>query len=56
MASCPKCGKPRLRKDTMNRRRCPRCGILRGPTNMNTAGEPIYCKEVEAEGPAKEAA
>lgn len=38
MASCPKCGKPKLRKDAFNRRRCPKCGILRGPEGMDRSG------------------
>ena len=38
MASCPKCGKPKLRKDAFNRRRCPKCGVLRGSQNMDRSG------------------
>lgn len=38
MASCPKCGKPRLGKDALKRRRCPKCGILRGQPGMCRSG------------------
>lgn len=38
MASCPKCGKRRLRKDAEKRRFCRHCGLLRSPANMCRSG------------------
>lgn len=39
MASCPKCGRTKLRKDRKtNLRKCPRCGFLRGIANRNRLG------------------
>lgn len=31
MASCPKCGRVKLKKNRQGERSCPRCGPLRGP-------------------------
>lgn len=56
MASCPKCGKPRLTKDAFNRRRCPLCGILRGPANMDRGGTLICVEERGGDQPESEAA
>jgi ribosomal protein L37AE/L43A len=40
MASCPKCGKPQVRKDTQKRKRCRHCGILPGPMKLGRTGCP----------------
>lgn len=38
MASCPKCGRPKVGKDMEKRRRCRRCGILPGQNGMDRSG------------------
>ena len=35
MASCPKCGKQRVRKQSNGSRICPRCGALPGVGHVN---------------------
>lgn len=39
VASCPKCGRQEVRKDTAKRRRCRRCGVLPGPEGYGRSGE-----------------
>lgn len=55
MAACPKCGKPRVRKNRIyGHRRCVRCGVLGGDRRLDRSGFPpvsespaIQCDEVK---------
>ena len=48
MASCPKCGKRRVRKNRFGFRKCRRCGVLRGIPGYDRCGVPRMCEGVEA--------
>ena len=42
MASCPKCGRTKLRKDKAGRRKCRRCGFLRGLMLRDRSARPMF--------------
>ncbi len=39
MGACPKCGKPRVRKNPRGQRRCARCGVLLSGAFLDRAGQ-----------------
>jgi len=41
MASCPKCGKRKIKKRKDGRRKCPRDGFLNSGMQLNRAGEKV---------------
>ena len=46
MASCPKCGRPKVGKNESRQRRCRRCGTLRGQEGLSRDGIPLRRLEV----------
>lgn len=49
MASCPKCGKPKVRRNKRAMRVCRHCGVLPSNKHLDQGGNPppITCEPVE---------
>lgn len=47
MASCPKCGKRKIKKRKGYPRRCKRCGVLPGIEQFDRAGKHKEIKDVK---------
>lgn len=44
MASCPKCGKPKVRRNKLGQRKCKRCGCLPSNKFLDRGGNPMFPK------------